>query len=144
MVLRGIDGKVDICQTDYDIPNWEFSLIQMSYMVVFCSFFNFLHHNVSDNKCHKQKWCVLFFTCIKLVVRVLACAHAIAHIKWRRLCHMWRHQFLDTWGYGSWNHREKEEGLTKEIMERVCKEGYGTIWLKKRGCIRWKEIARVY
>ena len=125
-------------------PNWEFSLVQMSYMVVFCSFFHFLRYNVSDNKCHKQKCCVLFFTCIKLVVCVLACAHAIGHIKWRRLCHMWRHQFPDTWGNGSWNHWEKEEGLTKKIMGRVCKEGYGTIWLKKRGCIWWKEIARVY
>ena len=32
-----------------------------------------------------QKWGVPFFTCIKLVVRVLACVHAIAHIKWKRL-----------------------------------------------------------
>ena len=30
-------------------------------------------------------WGMLFFTCIKLVARVLACAHAIAHIKWKRL-----------------------------------------------------------
>ena len=29
-----------------------------------------------------QKWLGLFFTCIKLVVRVLACARAITHIKW--------------------------------------------------------------
>ena len=40
---------------------------------------------VLDNKCHKQKWRVLFFTCIKLVARVLACVSAIARIKWRRV-----------------------------------------------------------
>ena len=28
---------------------------------------------------------MLFFTCIKPVVRVLACAHTITRIKWRRL-----------------------------------------------------------
>ena len=33
----------------------------------------------------KHKWCVLFFTRIKLVARVLACARKIAHIKWRRM-----------------------------------------------------------
>ena len=32
----------------------------------FLSFFHFLHPNVPDNKCHKQKWHVLFFTHIKL------------------------------------------------------------------------------
>ena len=48
-------------------------------------FFPFLCSNVPDNKCHKPKWCVLFFTLIKLVACVLACVHAIAHIKWRRL-----------------------------------------------------------
>ena len=30
---------------------------------------------------------MLFFTCIRLVVQVLACAHAITHIKWIRLQH---------------------------------------------------------
>ena len=44
----------------------------------FWSFFHFIF--VPDNKCHKQKWCVLFFfTRIKLVVRVMA------RIKWNRL-----------------------------------------------------------
>ena len=38
-----------------------------------------------DNKYCKQKLGVLFFTCIKLVVHVLACVCVIAHIKWRRL-----------------------------------------------------------
>ena len=51
----------------------------------FCSLFHFFHSNVPDNKCHRQKWHVLFFTCIKLVACVLACACAITHIKWRRL-----------------------------------------------------------
>ena len=51
----------------------------------FWSFFRFLYSNTSGNKYHKQKWRVLFFTCIKLVARVLACARSIAHIKWTRL-----------------------------------------------------------
>ena len=51
----------------------------------FWSFFHFLHSNVPDKKCHKQKWRVLFFTRIKLVASVLVCARAIARIKWIRL-----------------------------------------------------------
>ena len=43
---------------------------------------------VSDNKCHKQKWRVLFFTCIKLVACVLACVSAIARIKWKRVTYL--------------------------------------------------------
>ena len=66
-------------------PNWEFFFIWMSYLEVFCYFFHFLCSNVSDSKCHKQKWCVLFFTCIKLVAQVLACARVMTRIKWRRL-----------------------------------------------------------
>ena len=34
---------------------------------------------------HKQMWCVVFFTCIKLVASALACARVITCIKWRRL-----------------------------------------------------------
>ena len=49
--------------------------------------FRFLHSNAPDNKCHKQKLRILFFTRIKLVTRVLACACAIARIKCRRLLH---------------------------------------------------------
>ena len=45
------------------------------------------------------------------------------------------------WGYGAWNIWEKEEGLTKEIMRRMGKEGSGTIWLDKRGCIWLTEMA---
>ena len=57
-------------------------------------FFYFLHFNVPGNKCHKKQWRVPFFTRIKLVVRVPACARAIAHIKRRRL-NPWgfRHSF---------------------------------------------------
>ena len=40
---------------------------------------------ISHTRSHKPKWCVLFFTRIKLVARVLACARANARIKWRRL-----------------------------------------------------------
>ena len=54
----------------------------------FWSFFHFLYCSVPDNKCYKQKWGVLYFTCIKLVVRVLACARAIARIIWKRLFHL--------------------------------------------------------
>ena len=45
----------------------------------FCSFFHFLHSNIPGIKWHQQKWCVLFFTRIRLVVHVLACVHAITH-----------------------------------------------------------------
>ena len=45
----------------------------------------FIPMSKAVSKCCKQKWCMLFFTCIKLVVCVLVCAHAITHIKWRRL-----------------------------------------------------------
>ena len=48
-------------------------------------FFHFLCFNIPDNNCHKQKWHVFFLTCIRLVVRVLTCAHAITHMKWMRL-----------------------------------------------------------
>ena len=51
----------------------------------FWSFFHFLHSNVPDIKCHKQKWRVLFFTRTKPVACVLACARAIARIKRKRL-----------------------------------------------------------
>ena len=51
----------------------------------FWSFYHFFCSNVPANKCHKQKWCMLFFTCIKLVVSVLVCVHAITCIKWRIL-----------------------------------------------------------
>ena len=47
--------------------------------------FHFLHSNVPDNNCHKQKWSILFFARIKLVARVPARAHVIARIKWIRL-----------------------------------------------------------
>ena len=42
-----------------------------SYSEVIHSFFLFLCSNVFHNNCHKQKWRMLFFTCIKLVPRVL-------------------------------------------------------------------------
>ena len=32
--------------------------------------------------------------------------------------------------------------MTKELVGRVHKEGSGTIWLKKRGCIELTEMAR--
>ena len=52
---------------------------------MFFIFLSFFHSNVPDNKCHKQKWRVIFSARIKLVARVLACARAIVRIKWRGL-----------------------------------------------------------
>ena len=45
-------------------------------------FLHFLHSNVSDNKCHKQKWRV---PRMKLVARMWVCTLAIARIKLIRL-----------------------------------------------------------
>ena len=59
----------------------------------FWSFFHFLHCNVPNS--YKQKWGVLFFTCIKLVARILACVCAIACIKWRRLTSFHNLHFME-------------------------------------------------
>ena len=56
----------------------------------FCSFFHFLCSDVLENKCHKQKWCALFFIRIKLVACLLVCAQAIAGVKWQRLPVSWK------------------------------------------------------
>ena len=48
---------------------------------MFLYFLSFSCSNVPHNKCHKQKWPVLFFTLIKLVAHVLACAHVITCMK---------------------------------------------------------------
>ena len=109
VVPRGIHGKVDICRTNYNIYSklgifsllwshtWKYNIQADKRLTkvkekwstirfdIFLSFFHFLHSYVPDNKCHKQKWHVIFFTCIKLVASVLACARAIASIKWIRL-----------------------------------------------------------
>ena len=47
-----------------------------------------------------------------------------------------------SWGYGRWNNWENKEGLTKEIVGRVREDGFGTIWLQKKGCVQLKEKAR--
>ena len=47
--------------------------------------FIFFHSNVSDNKCHRQKWHVLFFTHIKLMAHVVACAH-VSHTSNKKDC----------------------------------------------------------
>ena len=49
---------------------------------------------------------------------------------------------IDTWGYGSWNNWEKEEGQTKKIVGGVRKEGFGAIWLEERGYVLSNEMAR--
>ena len=53
---------------------------KLFHLMFFLSFFHFLNWNVPDNKCYKQKWSMLFFTQIKLMAHVLACACALAHI----------------------------------------------------------------
>ena len=86
VVLRGIHWKIGICQTDYNIhsklrifPYSEvihgsttFKLMKGKQRLkkndqlinlMFFPFFLFLHFNVPDNvpdKCHKQKWHMLF------------------------------------------------------------------------------------
>ena len=66
--------------------NKSITKIKENYSIwCFWSLLNLFHSNVPANKCHRQKWCVLFFTRIKLVACVLACVHAITRIKWRRL-----------------------------------------------------------
>ena len=67
--------------------NEKWSTIQFDAFSMFCSFFHFIHSIVQDNKFHKQKWHMLFFTCIKLMMLVVVCVHAIAHIKSIRLVH---------------------------------------------------------
>ena len=109
VVLRGKNRNIEICQTDYSIPSkLEFShyaeviqggttfkltkglqRLNKNYRLFHFLFllFRFLHSNVPDNTYHRQKWHVLFFTCIELVARVLARVCAIAQIKWIRLSH---------------------------------------------------------
>ena len=72
---------------------------------MFCSFFHFLCSNIPERKCHKQKWPVLFFRHISLVVRVLVCARAIARIKWRRCLQQHSTLCID---------------LVKKMLVRVC------------------------
>ena len=51
---------------------------------IFLSFIFFI--SISTHKeCPEQKWCVLIFTCIKLVASVLMWVHAIAQVKWASL-----------------------------------------------------------
>ena len=57
-------------------------------------------------------------------------------------CHPLKYQLPNKWGYGAWNNWEKEEGSSKEIMGRVCKEGCGVKWLVKRGYVQLIEMAR--
>ena len=91
---RGIHGKTDICQTYIRSKLWTFPYSEVT-------------HGSATFKLKKSQWttefdvfvlCFIFFIplsqtisatnrngiCIKIVVHVLACAHAIAHIKWRR------------------------------------------------------------
>ena len=67
------------------------------FLFFFCFFFC---SDVPYSKCHKQKWWVLFFT-------RMACAHAITHIKWRRLGIYFTSNILIV---------AKEEGIAKLLM----------------------------
>ena len=67
---------------------------------MFLLFFCFFCSDVPYSKCHKQKWWVLFFT-------RMACAHAITHIKWRRLGIYFTSNILIV---------AKEEGIAKLLM----------------------------
>ena len=51
--------------------------------------FLFLQSNVSDNKCYKQKWCMLFFTTIKQVVSVVVCVCNCTHQMEKIAISMW-------------------------------------------------------
>ena len=57
-------------------------------------------------------------------------------------CHSSRYQLLNMLGNGTCNNWEKEEGSTNEIVGIVRKEGSGTIWLEKRGCVQSRRMAR--
>ena len=106
---------IRVSQTTWICNHTAFNEKYQLFNLMFFFFFHFLHSNVPGNKCNKQKWCGLFFTCmflfffsfslsnapdnqchkqkwcmllskrIKPVVWVLACVHAIAHIKWLRM-----------------------------------------------------------
>ena len=56
-------------------------------------------------------------------------------------CHAWRYQFPKYARLWNW---KREKGSTKETVGRVRKEGFGTIWLEKRGGVRSKEMVRAH
>ena len=110
VVLKRIHRSIDIYQTDHSIHSklrifplfsshsWKCNIqtnerltkvkakwSPIQFDVFDLSFIHFLHSNVPDNKSNEQKWHVLFLTLIKLVAHVLACASAVARIKWRRM-----------------------------------------------------------
>ena len=123
MFLREIHGNVDNAKLIIVFPpNLEFSSLFWSHTRKYSIqvnerlteikekwptiqfhvfFFHFPHSNVPNNKCHKQKWRVLFFTRIRLVACVLACARAIARIKWIRL--YWLTKFYCLAAFTSWD-----------------------------------------
>ena len=107
VVLRGMHGKVDICQTDYSIHSklrtffyskiihgsTTFKVMKGKKVKEKWSTIKFDHFvfsyiflvPVSQTITVIKKWHRLYFTCIKLMACVLGCASAIAQIKWRRL-----------------------------------------------------------
>ena len=67
---------------------------------MFFIFLSFSSFQCPRHKCHKQKWHKLFSICIQLVARLLVYAHAITHIKCKRLftkhCCIFGNFFLST------------------------------------------------
>ena len=112
MILSGMHSKLTIFPHSEVIHRiTTFKLTKGWQNKGFCSFFHFLPSIVPDNKC-QQNWRVLIFTRIEVVARVLACARAIACIKWRILIFE-----------GQWAGSDK----INEIVWRQCKNFE---WLK--------------
>ena len=101
VVLRGIDRKVDIYQADYSTTpkkftvfwshTWNYNIqanerltkVKEKWLTIDLSFISFIP--VTQTVSGINKWCMLFFLCIRLVAHVLAHERAIPHIKLRRL-----------------------------------------------------------
>ena len=73
--------------------------------LMFLFFLSFFLSNVPDNKCQKHKWHVPFFTRMKLLESVLACARAMTRIK-----------------TGVTRKRKKEESDIVKLLKNCTKE----------------------
>ena len=115
-------------------------------------FFHFLCVNVPENKCHKQKWHVQFFTCIKLVAHVLAFAHAITCILYVCVCVcVCVCVYVCVWELASWSTFKKWCHLCQTSVKSCCIKytvewglllggGVGKIWKRRNRYYRksWK------
>ena len=66
-------------------------------------------------KCHKKKCCMLFFTPIKLVARVLVHACAIAYIKWIRLID-WQRNSIEGKGQKINGRMMKKSSIIEDLL----------------------------